>query len=189
MWDEPERQIEPELGSNERLLWAGRPRQGVLLRASDLAMIPFSLMWGGFAIFWEVTVILSGAPFFFVLWGIPFVLIGLYLIVGRFCVDARQRAKTYYGVTSERIIIISGLFRRSVKSLLIDVLTDVSLTERSDGTGTITLGPTYPWYMGMGGMNSPGTSITGPPILDLLDNARDVYETIRDAQREAKRSI
>jgi hypothetical protein len=144
MWDDTENQIKAELGSQERLLWTGRPRSGILFRPADALLIPFSLLWGGFAIFWEATVITQRAPFFFKLWGVPFVLVGLYLIVGRFFADARQRAKTYYGITSERVIIISGLFRRSVKSLNIETLSDITLTEKSDGSGSITLGPTHP---------------------------------------------
>ena len=158
------------------------------LCAADAFLIPFSLMWGGFAIFWETTVIIQGAPFFFMLWGIPFVVVGLYLILGRFWVDAKRRAKTYYGVTSERVIIISGLFRRSIKSLNIDTLTDLSLTEKGDRSGAITLGPTNPWHGWVGGSNWPGAAQYSSPTLEWIDNARHVYETIRDAQREAKKS-
>jgi hypothetical protein len=189
MWDESEQQIEPELGADERLLWSGRPRQGVLLRASDLGMIPFSLLWGGFSIVWEVTAIVNGAPLFFKLGGLLFILLGLYLIVGRFWLDARRRAKTYYGITNKRVIIIAGLFRRSVNWWLVDVLKDVSVTVWSDGTGTVTLGRRNLWNMWMGGRDSPPTGLNVPPMLDLIDDARAVYETIRNAQREAKQSI
>ncbi len=54
-------------------------------------MIPFSIMWAGFALFWEFMVLMTDAPFFFKLWGIPFVLVGLYMLIGRFVVDAMQK--------------------------------------------------------------------------------------------------
>src|ERR1700750_2217056 len=124
MRDEIFSAIKQELSLQEQLLWSGRPRKGFALRPSDALTIPFSLMWGGFAIFWEVMVIKSDAPIFMKLWGVPFVLVGLYMIAGRFLFDALQRDKTAYGVTGERVIIISELFGRKVKSLNLRTLTD-----------------------------------------------------------------
>src|SRR6266436_215662 len=117
MWESPSSAVDRQLSSGEKLLWSGQPRAGIRLRGSDAFAIPFSILWCGFAIFWEPMVVRKGAPVFMMLWGIPFVLAGLYIVFGRFIVDAMSRAKTFYGVTNERVIIISGLFSRQVKSL------------------------------------------------------------------------
>jgi hypothetical protein len=177
-----ESKVSKEIGGGERLLWTGRPRQGIMFRPADALFIPFSLMWGGFAIFWEASVLRTGAPFFFKLWGIPFVLVGLYIIVGRFFTDARQRARTIYAVTNERIIIMSGLLKETVTSLNLRSLSDLSLSEKSDGTGTISLGPSspYTWFATSGW---PGGRQYMPPALDGIPNARAVDETIRQAQK------
>ncbi len=57
----------------------GRPNPRVIFHPSDWYMIPFSLMWGGFAIFWEAGVCglglwgQKGSWNFGMVWGIPFV--------------------------------------------------------------------------------------------------------------------
>jgi hypothetical protein len=179
----PDQRLSRQMGSGERLLWSGKPRQGVFLRPADAYLIPFSLMWGGFAIFWEYSVLSSKGSLFFGVWGIPFVLIGVYLIVGRFFADARQRARTYYGLSNQRVIIVSGLFTEGVKSLQLRTLSDVSLSERSDGTGTITFGPTTP--LSFGGPSWPGSGRYAPPSFDSIAGAREVFDRVRAAQKEA----
>jgi len=186
MWDETVDIVGAELSSNEKLLWSGHPRLGLMLRSDDALLIPFSLMWGGFAIFWEATVIAHGAPVLFTLFGVPFVLVGLYHIFGRFLVDARQRQRTFYGVTTERIIIISGLLERRVKSLSLDTLTDLSMTERANGAGVITFGPNPPRYFWHSAASWPGMGLAEFPSFELADKARHVYEIIRSAQRDCK---
>lgn len=177
---EAEQQIRRELGPQERLLWYGQPRQGLMLRPSDALMIPFSLMWGGFAIFWETSAVRGGEPLFFTIWGIPFVAMGLYIIAGRFFVDAAERRRTVYGLTNERAIIVGGLRQRRVKSLALRTLPDVTLTERGDGTGTITLG-TSP-----GGKAAwPGSNQQGAPAFEAIQSARSVYEQLLQAQKSA----
>jgi hypothetical protein len=176
-----EQVIARELESGERLLWSGVPAQGFLLRRSDALMIPFSLMWGGFAIFWEMTALRHKAPFFFKLWGVPFVLVGLYMIFGRFFVDARQRSRMAYGVTDRRVVLISGVFSRNVKSLALKTITDLTLDEKSDGTGTITFGPTYP-VVGWQASGRWGTAAYQSPCFDSIPRAKEVYATLRQAQ-------
>lgn len=186
MGEPPDELIRTELAAGEELLWAGRPPQGLRLQPGDWFLIPFSLMWGGFAIFWEVMAVVGQAPWFASLWGIPFVLIGLYLIAGRFWHDAAHRRRTAYGVTPERVVIISGLFSRRIKSIDLDTLSDVTLTERRGGAGTVSFGPssTLPgWY---GGVGWPWTGSHFVPAFELPSDAREVYEMVRAARRAAK---
>ena len=180
--EQAEQVISRELESDERLLWSGVPKQGITLRPSDTVLIPFSLLWGGFAVFWEAGVLHSKAPGFFVVWGIPFVLVGLYLIVGRFFVDARQRAATAYGVTNTRVVIVSGLFSRTVKSLALRTLTDMTLSERRDGSGTISFGLPPVWGQWFANTSWPGTSAQQAPAFDLIADAKTVYSQLRAAQ-------
>jgi hypothetical protein len=102
----PYEELQPYLRPQERVLWAGRPDPHVLFAPSDVFVVPFSLMWGGFAIFWEAGVLSSGAPAFFRLWGVPFVLMGLYMIFGRFIYKRRQKERTVYAVTDQRALAL-----------------------------------------------------------------------------------
>ena len=190
MFDDADSVIREELRPGERLLWSGQPPQGMRLHAADVFMIPFSLMWGGFAIFWEIGVIASDAPMFFAGFGLPFVLIGLYLIIGRFWVDARQRARTYYGLTDSRVIIVSGAFSRSARSWNIPTLSDVALTKKKGGNGTITFGPVnfwklpWPiamldWYANAGWPEMGGYS---SPRIELDSNVEEVYDKLMAVQ-------
>lgn len=186
MWNDQTQAVRAQLESGEQLVWSGQPRQGLLLRPSDAFMIPFSLLWGGFAIFWETSVILSNAPIFFWLFGVPFVLIGLHLIVGRFFTDARTRAQTFYGLTNDRIIITSGKHGKRVQSLSLSTLGDISLDEREDGTGTITFASASPLgrFGNFGTWPSVGaTRGQMPPSFEMIPQAKKVYEMIRGAQR------
>lgn len=169
------------LTNRERILWSGRPKQGLMLRSSDAALIPFSLMWGGFAIFWETTAVMSGAPFFFRLWGIPFVLVGLYLIAGRFFADAWERGKTVYVVTNERVLIVGGLLKRTVTSLELRTLPEMSLSLAGDDKGTLTFGSGSNAAWGrfrFGNQTSPPP----PPQFEAIPDAARVMACIRDAQ-------
>jgi hypothetical protein len=189
MDEDPDELVRREIGPTEQMLWAGRPRQGVVLRAADAFMIPVSLLWGGTAILIEAKMIASGASWIMEIFGAPLVVLGLYILLGRFWVDTRQRARTVYGVTSERVVFVSGIIARQVKSLSIDTLSDVSLHERSDGSGVITFGPVLPLYWWYGGAPFPGFDHQFTPRFELVGEARKVYEIICRAQRASRHCV
>ena len=72
------------LTEGEYILWRGKPQKISLFSPSDIILLPFSIMWLSFSIFWEILAIKSGSSIFFALWGLPFILIGLYMLFGGF---------------------------------------------------------------------------------------------------------
>jgi hypothetical protein len=191
-WSTAEDELRQELDPGERLLWAGQPRQGLRLQTSDFVMIPASLMWGGFAIAWEVMAFAIGAPIFFKLWGIPFVLVGLYIMVGRFFFDARRRARTFYGLTDRSLLLITGGRRRMVRRFDLTQLGPISLQEHGDGSGVLSFGalvtasavsnPMAQQLIRMAGRNLNG----GLPYLEVQEDVRGVYRRVRDAIEAAE---
>ena len=90
----------------ERLLWSGGPQAFPVFEADDLVVVPFSLAWPGFAAVWVYSAAGTGGVVFTAVAGTPFVLIGLYLTVGRLVVRAVQLRSTHYAVTTLRLIEI-----------------------------------------------------------------------------------
>lgn len=176
-----ENELKPNLAADEKLLWVGKLKTGILLRKSDAFLIPFSILWAGFALSWESGVLISGAPFFFKLWGIPFVFVGLYMVIGRFFIDAKKRANTVYGLTKERILIKSGVFNKEIKSINLRTISDITFSQKADNSGTINLGPTDPRYSMMQGMDWPG--IKPANCLDMIEDVQNVYDKIIKLQR------
>jgi len=180
-------EVTSALERGERLLWLGGPRQGLRLRGADVFLIPFSLLWAGFAIFWESSVLaIPNSPFFMKLWGIPFVLIGLYFVAGRFFADAKMRDTTVYAVTNQRALIFSGIFRRETKSLTLRNVPEVSVVKARDGSGTISFGSVPPFAAFSSGFAGwPGYGRNLPPQFDMIDDVAQVATLLRDTQRSA----
>jgi hypothetical protein len=174
------RAIERDLDPGETILWAGLPKQGLYLAPTDVAMIPFSLAWGGFAFFWEWGVIHSNAPLLFRLWGVPFCCVGLYMIVGRFIYDAYLRARTFYAVTNRRILIVTWARTRDLISL--DISNQpMTLSESRDGSGMITFATSLNMFGSARGK-------TSPPAFKGITNARAVLATINEAKETLRLS-
>jgi hypothetical protein len=176
--------FQPYLLPGERILWTGRPKQGLVLSSRDTLLIPFSLMWGGFAIFWNLgvwTIVPAGGSnpgWFFRLWGLPFLIIGLYLIFGRFIHDADIRKRLFYAVTDQRVLVLRG---SKITSLDLRRLPRLELSEHRDGTGTIAFEEGNSFFTG--GRN--GFSYWVPALSNAtqffrIENPRKVYELVRN---------
>jgi len=173
-----------EINPGERIIWSGQPHQGFILRREDTLMIPISLLYGVFVIFWEYSALTMGAPFFFSLVGILFVLYGLYFIFGRFYIDMVQRSKTYYALTEKRIVIISGLRNQNIKTLELKKLPEINISIMRNGSGTITFGSSHPSWMYSGSWFLNPGRYNNAPGFDMIDDVKMVYQSIKRLQIE-----
>jgi hypothetical protein len=184
----PPPEITATLDRGERVIWSGRPRQGLMLRGTDAFLIPFAVVWTSIPTFgaWMTLTSPKGNPAA-VLPVLLFVVIGLYLLVGRFFVDAAQRRRTYYALTNERVLIVSGLWSRDVKSLSLSTLGEIDVSARASGQGTIMFGRSpYP-SMAMSGW--PSSRRYQPPMFEMIPDVNAVAKLIRDGQRAAKAPV
>lgn len=175
-----------ELLPGEHILWTGHPVVRIVLHREDLFAIPFSLLWGGGAIFWEATVLgiidIGSAPvrhrahLFMVLWGIPFVLMGQYIIWGRFFYDAWRKKHTAYALTDQRIMTLTTGWGGKFYSAYLISVPAIQRNIRHDGIGTLIFGYSFTPYnlFGPSGRQRSGTSRV--PVFQDVENAAQVYD-------------
>jgi hypothetical protein len=163
----------------EKIVWWGRPVQGLLLTSKDWYLVPFSLMFASFAVFWEINVLNAPhSPAFMKLWGAPFLFGGLYLVVGRFLVDAWARRGITYALTNRRILILRGAPFAKLTALTFDRVPSVNLIERGGGRGTIRFGLDQPVLFNRGySVWSPAFDPT--PQFIAIEDARTVFDHIQ----------
>ena len=162
-------EFQSELLRDEQMLWTGQPDPNIIFTGSDIFLVPFSLLWGGFAIFWEFMASTGvanaqakqaqGPVWVFPLFGIPFVVIGLYFIFGRFIYKAWRKRRTYYAVTNKRVIVLTKGIGRDIQAAFINTLPAVNKSIRSNGKGTVRFGNSSPMVSMYGntGMNFFGS--------------------------------
>lgn len=190
--------IQPDLTSGESILWSGQPKTGVIFHREDFFLVPFSLLWGGFAIFWEAGVSghwgfgKSGDPWTFgVLWGIPFVLAGQYLIWGRFFYATWLKRRTYYAVTDRRVIVVQDGWGRKFAAAYIDSLPTLIKEARANGIGVLRFAPAPPIWSTNRGRSSQWAAWNGmtigdvPTFMDIAD-VDYVYRLISDQREKLK---
>lgn len=111
----------PYLDADEKILWTGQPKPGLSFKPSDLLLSGFGFFFFAFAIFWTTMASSMGSEaglfgYIFPLFGVPFILVGGYLLFGRFFWEAYSRGKTRYALTNRRAIIAKSAMGRSMTS-------------------------------------------------------------------------
>jgi hypothetical protein len=171
--DERRRQrdrVQQYLRDDELLLWYGVPDPNLWFTPVDVFLVPFGLLWCGFAIFWESMTLHSGAPAFFPLFGIPVLLIGLYLAGGRFFHQQHVRRRTVYAITTRRAMNIGP--RTFTDMRLRDQ--DITIRRSADSRhASVTIGHAVRTEHGTIGRQLTFYQVADPdPMLQALDRAR-----------------
>ncbi len=134
--------IKQELESDERMEWIGQPNPS-RYRWQALPIMIFGLFWTGFSVFWVCGALYgvlssshSKVAFLFPLFGLPFVLIGIGMLLAPVWL-CRQAKKTVYLLTDRRAVIIRGGRSFSAESFTWDRVRNREFRESSNGSGDI----------------------------------------------------
>lgn len=142
----PSQIISPELSRDEKLIWTDKP---VSIRQHAQTVI-FTMLFGipffGFAVFWTwgasaplrdgVDTGITGFEYFFPMFGIPFLLVGLGLLLSPLWMALKAR-KTVYALTNHRLIIRQAFPKITIKSWSLDQLGALSRTGPAQGPGSL----------------------------------------------------
>jgi hypothetical protein len=184
--------VEGLLGPGERVLWAGKPPQKLLvLNAGDLFLVPFFLFWTGFSCFWELAAlgILLSDPvspgICMPLFGLPFVAIGFGMLGARFVGEPMARRSTHYALTDRRVMIVTGRKSQTVTSVPLEKIENVGMTVHRNGTGTLNFagGPNVAIF-GSATIYTRSTrdGSSSPPVFDHIADPKKVYDLVMKAQ-------
>jgi hypothetical protein len=191
---EEQRLLQGELSGGEAILWTGKPSPRVIFDRSDLAVIPFSLLWAGFAIFWEMGV--SGHGFapdknpsiFMQLWGVPFVIIGQYFVWGRFFFTAWKKSSILYALTNQRLFVLVRPPNAKTISLYLRGVDRIQKEIRPDGIGTLKFGETPPIFGSRGQKTADMSGLylnNEIPVFVDIDDAAAVADQVDKAMKLA----
>jgi len=128
-----------QLDPGERLIWSGQPEPRAYAWKKGWLSFLFGIPFFAFAVFWTTMASSfggEGVAGFFWLWGIPFLLVGLAMLLSPFWYYARA-GRTSYVLTNRRAVIAtSGPFpvRTSVP---LEHVSFIEVESRADKSGNL----------------------------------------------------
>jgi hypothetical protein len=177
-----------DLGPDERIIWQGQPAQGFRLSPQDIFAVPFSAVWL-LIVLVTFGAVLSGRaahvdPLTYVILPL-FLLVGIYMLVGRFVVDRAARRRTTYCLTNQRALIETRLFREAQSSVNLAALPEVRFRAGRKGRGTIQFG-SPPAFFSMLPSSWPGARQFTLPTFENVEDGQRVFQLALSAQRDVQ---
>lgn len=122
------------LNAGEVIQWSGKPKRNP--KFLQLPLTAFGLIFLSFSVFW--TIMASKMAGLMALFGIPFIIVGTFLVFGKKLRSKTVNPQIYYAVTDERILILNHGAQDHLVQVNINRLTNVVLTPSIDNTSSIT---------------------------------------------------
>src|SRR5919201_3322152 len=178
--------LDAQLAPGERVLWRGKPeRNAFVLRTWPLSVFGAVLIVA--AAIYEVVIFTTEAPDSLAVWGVPFALGALYMLVGHFLVTYREWRQTEYLITDSRVRIRHGVLNPTLTIYSLLGLPHTIVEMRGRDVGNVMFKPRegqgygpWPGYQNMWPY-TPGY------LLGFLyvRNPQDVQRVIEEARRGA----
>ncbi|TRO51178.1 PH domain-containing protein [Candidatus Bathyarchaeota archaeon] len=184
--------VDKLLSANEKIVWRGKPVKKAFL-LSGLMAIPIGLIFLSFFIFWMWSTASMGAPFSFVIFGLPIVGIGLAVTLGPFLLQILRYRNTEYVITDKRIITQTGAIGLDTRFVdfekVQEVYVQIGWIDRLFGTGSV-----YAMTAGFSGFSPRGGygygygSYAGNrPSLSALEEPYEVQKLLQEAIETSKK--
>ena len=119
---------------DEYIKWKGTPKKIFRFSPYSFFVIPFMMLWFGFVIFWVITALSSGAPFFFAFFGIFIGIMGATAVFGAFFKNIYILKNTTYIITNKRVLLLK---HTKIEIITSDNKSPLSIMYHKDGTASI----------------------------------------------------
>lgn len=177
--------FEPLLGDTEHLIWTGQPKQGFVLRLSDLLFFPlmiFIFIFAAFLLYISVSTRDGMA-----ITAISFLFLSISILYSRLVGDIKRRKQTYYVLSNHRIFIRQDYPKELPIIIRYEDLQRLDLVQQDSGYGKILLD-----YVGKGSRflanryeqdaayQAMGAKrLEETPAFKDIENAQKVYDIIK----------
>ncbi len=175
--------LQGELLNDEHIIWSGQPRR-TLFACADVVLVPFGLWWSGFAFSVFGVIVLAtlrGHPEALVAAIIagPLAAVGVYFVLGRFFVRRWIKDRTYYALTTKRVLVLTRALGEHLYGAPIGRIFPVRESRR-DGAGTLWFGKTSWWERAAGSTLMDFPIGTTPLAFFDIDQVDLVYAMVNE---------
>ena len=182
--------------ADERLLWTGKPVKEIKLLPSEKITMIFGAFWTAFSAFWIAmayagTSEIEGGPLManiFPLFGIPFLLTGLYLMIISPIRAKRKRKNIEYALTNKRVLIFYNSKVQSLQAFKYNEIQNISFGCDADGVGVVTFLSVCATMVGGNGLGVRNRRTAGTLYgFYNIDDVKKVYKIFCEQTGEKER--